>query len=144
MWGLIDKRGENIVEAKFSQIEIWNAEIKLLLVVKNGKYGIMNQHGIYVLKCKYDFIGHIDSDGYAEIILDGKTGRIDSDCHFIEETSIVVGNSYMKVKVLTSDSNGVLSTSVSRGVIAGTPVYYNQNGYYDENGVWRKSILKNT
>lgn len=100
LWGLIDKRGENIVEAKFSQIEIWNAEIKLLLVVKNGKYGIMNQHGIYVLKCKYDFIGHIDSDGYAEIILDGKTGRIDSDCHFIEETSIVVGNSYMKVSLM--------------------------------------------
>ena len=100
LWGLIDKRGENIVEAKFSQIEIWNAEIKLLLVVKNGKYGIMNQHGIYVLKCKYDFIGHIDSDGYAEIILDGKTGRIDSDSHFIEETSIVVGNSYMKVSLM--------------------------------------------
>ena len=100
LWGLMDKRGENIVEAKFSQIEIWNAEKQFLLVVKNGKYGIMNQHGIYVLKCKYDFIGHIDSDGYADITLEGKTGRIDSDCHFIEETSRVVGNSYMKVSLM--------------------------------------------
>lgn len=100
LWGLMDKRGENIVEAKFSQIEIWNAEKQLLLVVKNGKYGIMNQHGIYVLKCKYDFIGHIDSDGYADITLEGKTGRIDSDCHFIEEASIAVGDSYMKVSLM--------------------------------------------
>ena len=100
LWGLMDKRGENIVEAKFSQIEIWNAEKQLLLVIKNGKYGIMNQHGIYILKCKYNFIGHIDSDGYADITLEGKTGRIDSDCHFIEEASIAVGSSYKKVSVM--------------------------------------------
>jgi len=100
LWGLMDKRGENIVEAQFSQIEMWNAEKQLLSVVKNGKYGIMNQHGIYVLKCKYDFIGHIDSDGYADITLEGKTGRIDNDCHFIEETSIAVGNLYMKVSLM--------------------------------------------
>ena len=100
LWGLMDKRGENIVEAKFSQIEIWNAEKQLLLVVKNGNYGIMNQHGIYVLKCKYDFIGHIGSDGYADITIEGKTGRIDSDCHFIEEASIAVGDSYMKVSLM--------------------------------------------
>lgn len=100
LWGLMDKRGENIVEAKFSQIEIWNVEKQLLLVVKNGKYGIMNQYGIYVLKCKYDFIGRIDSDGYADITHEGKTGRIDSDCHFIEEASIAVGDSYMKVSLM--------------------------------------------
>lgn len=97
LWGLINKRGDDSVEAKFSQIEVWNAEKQLLLVVKNGKYGIMNQHGIYVLKCKYDFIGHIDSEGAADISLEGKTGRIDSDCHFIEEISIAVGNSFRKI-----------------------------------------------
>jgi len=97
LWGLMDKRGDNIVEAKFSKIEVWNTAKLLLLVVKNGKYGIMNQHGINVLNCKYDFIGFINRDGYADITLDGKTGRIDSDCHFIEETSISLGNSYTKI-----------------------------------------------
>lgn len=130
LWGLIDKRGENIVEAKFSQIEIWNAEIKLLLVVKNGKYGIMNQHGIYVLKCKYDFIGHIDSDGYADIILDGKTGRIDSDCHFIEETSIVVGNSYMKVSLM--GKWGIQKVDTKEYVV---------DCKYDELGSYRGNLL---
>lgn len=100
LWGLMDKRGENIVETKFSKIENWNAEKQLLLVVKNGKYGIMNQHGIYVLKCKYDFIGHINSDGYADITLEGKTGRINCDCHFTEEASMAVGDSYMKVSLM--------------------------------------------
>lgn len=100
LWGLMDRLGENVVEAKFSQIEVWNAEKQLLLVAKNGKYGIMNLHGIYVLKCKYDFIGHIDSDGYADITLEGKTGRIGSDCHFIEEASIAVGNLYTKVSLM--------------------------------------------
>lgn len=100
LWGLMDRLGENIVEAKFSQIEVWNAEKQLLLVVKNGKSGIMNQHGIYVLKCEYDFIGHINSDGYADITLEGKTGRIDVDCHFIEEISMAVGNSCMKVNLM--------------------------------------------
>jgi predicted nucleic acid-binding Zn-ribbon protein len=130
LWGLIDKRGENIVEAKFSQIEIWNAEIKLLLVVKNGKYGIMNQHGIYVLKCKYDFIGHINSDGYADIILDGKTGRIDSDCHFIEETSIVVGNSYMKVSLM--GKWGIQKVDTKEYVV---------DCKYDELGSYRGNLL---
>ena len=97
LWGLMDKRGENVVEAKFSKIEVWNAEKQLLLVVKNGKYGIMNLHGIFVLKSKYDYIGYIDSDGYADITLDGKKGRIDGDCHFIEETSISLGESYTKI-----------------------------------------------
>lgn len=97
LWGLMDKRGENIVEAKYSQIEVWNTEKQLLLVVKNGKYGIMSQHGVYVLNCKYDFIGHINSDGYADITLERNTGRIDCDCHVIEETSISLGNSYTKI-----------------------------------------------
>lgn len=96
LWGLINKRGENIVEAKFSQIEIWNAEKQLLLVVKNGKYGIMNQHGLYILECNYDFIGQIDSDGHADITQNDKTGIINSNCHFIEDTSIALGNSYIK------------------------------------------------
>lgn len=96
LWGLMDKRGEDFVEAKFSQIERWGAEKQLLLVKYNGKYGIIDQHGISKLKCQYDSIGPIDSDGYANITLDGKTGRIDSDCHFIEETSIAIGTSYIK------------------------------------------------
>lgn len=97
LWELMDKRGESVVKTKFSQIEVWNAEKQLLLVVRYGKYGIMNPHGTYVLKCKYDYIGHIDSDGYANITLEGKTGRIDRECHFIEETSKAVGNSYKKI-----------------------------------------------
>ena len=98
--------------------------------MKNGKYGIMNQHGIYVLKCKYDFIGHIDSDGYAEIILDGKTGRIDSDSHFIEETSIVVGNSYMKVSLM--GKWGIQKVDTKEYVV---------DCKYDELGSYRGNLL---
>lgn len=130
LWGLMDKRGDNIVEAKFSQIEIWNAEKQLLLVVKNGKYGIMNQHGIYVLKCKYDFISHIDSDGYADITLEGKTGRIDSDCHFLEETSIAVGNSYMKVSLM--GKWGIQKVDTKEYVV---------DCKYDELGSYRGNLL---
>lgn len=130
LWGLIDKRGENIVEAKFSQIEIWNAEKQLLLVVQNGKYGIMNQHGIYVLKCKYDFIGHINCDGYADITLEGKTGIIDSNCHFLEETSIAVGNSYMKVSFM--GKWGMEKTDTKEYIV---------DCKYDELGSYRGNLL---
>lgn len=130
LWGLMDKRGENIVEAKFSQIEVWNAEKQLLLVVKNGKYGIMNQHGIYVLKCKYDFIDHIDSDGCSDITLEGKTGRIDSDCHFLEETSIAVGNSYMRVSLM--GKWGIQKVDTKEYVV---------DCKYDELGSYRGNLL---
>ena len=33
LWGLIDKKGENITKALFSQIEIWQADKQLLLVI---------------------------------------------------------------------------------------------------------------
>ena len=130
LWGLMNKRGENIVEAKFSQIEVWNAEKQLLLVVMNGKYGIMNQHGIYALKCKYDFIGHIDSDGYADITLDGKTGRIDIDCHFIEEISKAVGNLYKKICLM--GKWGIKKTDTKEYIV---------DCKYDELGSYRGNLL---
>ena len=130
LWGLMDKRGENIVEAKFSQIEVWNAEKQTLLVVENGKYGIMNQHGIYVLECKYDFIGYMDSEGYADITFEGKTGRIDNDCHFIEETSIAVGSSFVKVCLL--GKWGLAKTDTKEYVL---------DCKYDELGSYRGNLL---
>ena len=130
LWGLMDKRGENIVEAKFSQIEVWNAEKQLLLVIKNGKYGIMDQHGIYILNCKYDYIGHVENDGYANITLDGKTGRIDSDCHFIEEISIAVGTSYKKICLM--GKWGILKTDTKEYVV---------DCKYDELGSYRGNLL---
>lgn len=130
LWGLMGKRGENIVETKFSQIELWNAEKQLLLVVKNGKYGIMNQHGSYVLKNKYDFIEHLDNNGYANIKFEGKAGRINSDCHFIKETSISIGNSYTKICLM--GKWGIENTDTKKLIL---------DCKYDELGSYRGTLL---
>ncbi|MBO7557282.1 MAG: WG repeat-containing protein [Bacteroidaceae bacterium] len=130
LWGLMDKRGEKIVEAKFSQIEVWNAEKQLLLVVRNGKYGIMNQHGIYVLNCIYDHIDYIDSNGHASITVDGKSGIIDDDCHFIEETTIEVGNTYKKKCLM--GKWGIENTVTKECIV---------DCKYDELGSYRGNLL---
>ncbi|MBP5678858.1 MAG: C39 family peptidase [Bacilli bacterium] len=43
-----------------------------------------------------------------------------------------------KVTVLQSDEDGVQATTLEHTVVNGTPVYYNQNGYYDKDGNWKK------
>lgn len=98
LWGLIDKRGENITDAKYSSIEIWQAEKQQLLVVKNGKYGVINYQGIYILNCKYDFIGHYDNNNFADITFEGKAGKIDRECKFVEEESKLLGDSLQKIR----------------------------------------------
>ena len=100
LWGILDKRGENLVDVQFSRLEVWNAEKQYLLVVKNGKYGVMNQHGAYLLKCKYDYIDYIDSEGFAAVTLEGKTGKIDSECHFVTENSIAIEDKYKKICIM--------------------------------------------
>ena len=41
--------------------------------------------------------------------------------------------------VLNADDNGnLVATTLQHTVVGGQPVYYNQNGYYDSNGKWRK------
>lgn len=100
LWGILDKRGENLVDVQFSRLEVWNAEKQYLLVVKNGKYGVMNQHGAYLLKCKYDYIDYIDSEGFAAVTLEGKIGKIDSECHFVTENSIAIEDKYKKICIM--------------------------------------------
>ena len=41
--------------------------------------------------------------------------------------------------VISSDDNGnLVASTLQHTVVGGQPVYYNQNGYYDANGKWRK------
>ena len=74
---------------------------------------------------------------------DNKISNIISNFNKMSNYLIEAANDYKNadnsaVKVLTSDSKGTLSTKVSHGGMVGDPVYYNQNGYYDENGNWQK------
>ena len=48
------------------------------------------------------------------------------------------GDSNASLKVLNTTDSGVEATTLQHTVVNGQPVYYNQNGYYDENGNWTK------
>ncbi len=56
---------------------------------------------------------------------------------YLVETSSTYKTGDEKAKVLTTDENGKVTVStLSSAIISGKPVYYNQNGYYDQNGNW--------
>lgn len=128
LWGLMGKRGEVIIDAKFSQIELWNVEKQLFLVILNGKYGIINQHGVYILNCKYDFIGTLDDNGFSEITINGNKGRINRECSFIDEDSVAIGNSYLKIRIM--GDCGIKNCNTNKLVV---PCKYDELGSYRGN-----------
>lgn len=128
LWGLMGKRGESITDAKYSQIELWNAEKLFFLVILNGKYGIINQHGVYILNCKYDFIGVLDDHGLSDITINGNKGKINRECSFIDEDSVAIGNSYLKIRLM--GDCGIKNCNTNEFVV---PCKYDEIGSYRGN-----------
>ncbi len=55
-YGLINLKGEKIIDAIYDEIEGLNYKEGELLVKKDNKYGVINNKGVELIKTKYDYI----------------------------------------------------------------------------------------
>ena len=103
-WGFIDKSGSEVIPCKYdgadsfseglakvklngndgyiTQTGIWyddadnNLSDNLRIVLRNGKYGLIDKSGTEVIPCKYDD-AYPFSEGRALVVLNGKLGTVD-------------------------------------------------------------------
>jgi hypothetical protein len=60
LWGVIDIEGNWVIEPSFEFVRGWaNDHVR---VRKNGKWGIINKQGMYVVPCRFNHI-----EDYSEI-----------------------------------------------------------------------------
>jgi hypothetical protein len=73
LYGVINKVGEIIIPFEFERIENYNNEI--FVVVKSGKYGVMDRSGCYYVNPDYDF----DTKWKAADLVNGKLVKLYKD-----------------------------------------------------------------
>ena len=66
------------------------------IIKKNNKYGLINEKGNIILKCKYDYIWYLEYDDTRIVIKDGKYGIIKYD-------KIILPVIYNSLTLLESD-----------------------------------------
>jgi len=71
---LINKKGKELSPLKYSTVRYFNEG--LARVGLNGKYGYIDSNGKEAISLIYSFATDFDSDGYADVELDGKSYRI--------------------------------------------------------------------
>ncbi|MCP1996475.1 WG repeat-containing protein [Flavobacterium sp. HSC-61S13] len=84
-YGIIDLKGQLVVEPQFEKIDGINDSPDLILVRKNQKYGIIKRSGKRILDTIYDYIDISSSSSLREINLNGKSGLIDREGTIVVE-----------------------------------------------------------
>ncbi|AZB29320.1 WG repeat-containing protein [Chryseobacterium balustinum] len=84
LYGLIDTRGNVVVEPQFDRLEAINDHPDLMLVKKKGKYGVLNLQGKMILEPIYDMINSFSPE-LMEITLKGRSGLADNDGKIVLE-----------------------------------------------------------
>ncbi len=74
LWGLIDPKGQWIVEPSYEFIEI-SEETKLAIICQKGKYGLIDDKGQVKINASYEKMSFL-KDGKMSFVKNGKTGMI--------------------------------------------------------------------
>lgn len=92
LWGYINRKGEVLIQAKFVSARSFfegRAAVQTvpgvnpkhppaasqLIMSDQGQWGLIDQHGRWIVKPKYDAVGNF-SEGMASVIRDGRSGYI--------------------------------------------------------------------
>lgn len=138
-WGLIDKKGKEIIAPKYDSIT-YTIEDKYVLVEINNKWGIIDKKGKEIVTPKYESVRNV-SEGMAVVEMNDKCGVID-----ISGKEIVIP----KYDSIASYREGMASVKIDNKFgfidIAGkeivTPKYDEVYGFIEgmsgveENGKW--------
>ncbi|RZJ91103.1 MAG: WG repeat-containing protein [Chryseobacterium sp.] len=84
LYGLIDTKGNVVVEPQFDRLEVINDHPDLMLVKKKEKYGVLNRHSKMILEPIYDMINSFSPE-LMEITRKGKSGLADNDGKIVLE-----------------------------------------------------------
>jgi len=84
LYGLIDTKGNVVVNPRFDRLEVINDHPDLMLIKEKGKYGVLNRQGKIILEPIYDMIDNFSPE-LMEITLKDKSGLADNDGKIILE-----------------------------------------------------------
>ncbi len=93
-WGFIDKKGNLVIEAKFSDI----SEFRNGLAVANTdpyepKYGFIDEQGEWIIQPKFENANQF-SEGLARVFQDGKYGFIDRKGNICNQATVFMGERF--------------------------------------------------
>jgi hypothetical protein len=81
LWGFINKQGIMVIAPQFeSVIESFNSGYAS--VRQNGRVGVINTSGKWVIEPKFDFVGKF-VDGLAQVFSEGAIGYVDTTGNFV-------------------------------------------------------------
>ena len=102
LFGFINIKGETVIPLRKYE-QRWACYEGLSCVQYNGKYGFIAEKG-YEIPCIYDEIhyGYGFTNGYAEVVVDGKKKRIDKfgnyvDVEVVEKPNLINNNNYDEI-----------------------------------------------
>jgi hypothetical protein len=73
-YGLVDSDGKVVVDPIYDVIDQQYHGLRVVRL--NGLWGVMNDRGKLIVKCKYNYLSDFEGDGYAQVRQDGKYGFI--------------------------------------------------------------------
>jgi hypothetical protein len=141
-WGLINRKGEIVVEPRFE--DIWSFDDNgLATVSEDGKWGSINEKGEMVIPPRFDLPLSFQKDGLADVSINGKWGYINQVGQFVIEPKFdSVGRAFSDDGVALVEVNGKYGYINRKGEYVITPRFEDIR-YYDgyglrvkENGVW--------
>ncbi|WP_342331934.1 WG repeat-containing protein [Pedobacter sp. FW305-3-2-15-E-R2A2] len=84
LYGLIDIKGNVVLEPQYDQLDVLNDHVNLVRVRKGGKYGVVNDQGKVILEPRYDLISAWTPE-LLELSLKDKSGLADKDGKIVLE-----------------------------------------------------------
>jgi hypothetical protein len=109
-WGLADYSGKVLAKPQYENMLVF--ENGLLRVVKNGKYGYLDEHGNEVIDFQFDRIDHFLDSGLAVAFKERKAGLINAEGEWVIEPQYEnmvesSGREQRKKDILWAKKNGV-------------------------------------
>ena len=83
-YGLIDIKGNVVLEPQYDRLDAINDHPNLVMVRKNGKYGVLDRQGKLILEPVYDTINTFSPE-LLEVTLKGKVGLTDNNGKMVIE-----------------------------------------------------------
>lgn len=109
-WGVINSKGELVIDTVYDEIpyqsdydgfSLFCGGNKDIIVVKDGKYGIVDLKGKEMLPCEYDYIGHMIGDNKVLFMgtYDKMTGTFDGKWGLYQDGKVVRSCEYPEAEM---------------------------------------------
>lgn len=110
-FGLINKKGEFILEPLYDDVRIGTSKISIIKT--DNKYGLIDEKGDIIVQPIYDYIDNFieaDQNNFAKVKVDGKYGLIN------KSGDVIIEPVYEDIKINDKDVNAIVKNNEKYGV----------------------------